>query len=377
MISWNELQFRQDDWLRVHSDTIYWRRSLLNEVTSRDRELFVYALERVRAGQRALIQNYAPGLGDRLERDSSVATTPHMDRLLQLALKHQPRVKPDPQRWFDAISLFDQALALTQIEKADPVELVGRGIEALIDLLSDRLFVGGFEPTDFFVYHDPEHEYLVGPNDVGIGKHLSHRAIGKIRRKTRLMCRRVRDNGLVFLHHRIKDPFGVWLKMQRRVHNGLDDPFVVPDRCGLMFVVEGRDDVSQLAKRITDLLIEKNAVMTEPLAANFSTSGSVDPDNGHSSSQYKVAKMRLRWRGREYELQFIAFHDYFNAARSLTGANHALYKLRQALDIHFPHLWPVEIYEIDWGNPHVRHLVSSRKIAQLGWRVEGEHNTSS
>lgn len=371
MIDWHELRSREEDWLRVSSDAVRWRRELLRWSTNYDRQLFSQALERVRTARELLIERYvAPVFRDQLDSDSAVASTPSPERLLTLALHHEIGHKPGPHRWFDAISVFDQAFAVAQIEKRDPLERIGMAIESLIDFLSGRLFMEGFESTDFYVYYDPSQDFITSSEDVGIGRHLSHRAEGRTRRKHTLMCRRALDNGLVFLRDRIKDPFGVWLKMRRQVdEDQLENPWSVLDRCGLMFVVERREEVPALAKRITTLLEEDNAVVTSPLRANYHTESTISPINGASSSAYKVAKMRLRWKGYEFELQFITFFDYFNAKYSLTDANHAFYKGRQLRRFSFPLIWPSEIYMVEWESAYVRTHLLSWKRDQLGWPI--------
>lgn len=377
MIEWSELQRRQQDWLEVSPDAMRWRRQILKWATNRDHEMFAHAIERVRAGQEKLIIKYAPGLMLQLDRDSSVATTPDLHRLLELAVKRHVGQRPDLHRWFDAVSLFDQALGVAQLEKNDPLELVGKSIATLIDFLGHELFQGAFESTEFYVYHDPERDFIVGPDDVGIGRRLSQRADGRTQRKVRLVCRRAIDDGLVFLHHRIKEPYQVWLKMLRQVAEGkVKNPYEISDRCGLMFVVETREQIPMLADRILSLLQRNGGIVTEPLEANFAIDRPTDATNAASSSSYKVAKMRVCWKDRQYELQFIAFYDYFNSTSSLSDANHELYKLRQARRFSFPVLWPSSIYEIEWDSPHVRHLMRFWKTALLGWQVDGVANAA-
>ena len=374
MIDWEQLQAWQGDWLDPHPDAIKVRKQFLEGSLHVDRWLLTLAIQDVRAARLALLTNYAYGFVDQLGIDSSAASTPHLEILLELANKPGSNETIDRHRWFDAISLFDQAVAIAKIEQSDPMESVGRDTDGLIDFLDVRLFLSGFEPTTFVVYHDPANDYMVGPDDIGIGRALSHRAEGRMRRTHRLTCRRATDNGLIFLDHRNKLPFHVWLKMQRQVNEGrVQNPYVVRDRCGLTFAAKDRDSCLAFAQRVEKVLCKDGAHLTEPLDNNFDRTSSADIGNHESAPTHRFAKMSISWRGREFELQFMALFDHFNAGHSLSAANHELYRLRQATMHFFPKIWPAQIYGIQWRNPRTRHQLRSWKIAQLGWRVNGDH----
>ncbi len=376
MIDLKILKGWEQDWLQLSSTAIDRRRTLWQRMLYRDRDECTRAIRLVRTGRRELVHEFAYGYADQLSPDSSVATTPHLDRLLALANK--PRRAPEPHRWFDALCHFDLTLAVAQIEQRDPEEAVGRDLDELIDFLGGHLFAGTFTQTDFYVYHDPANEFLVGPDDVGIGRHLSHRAEGRTRRKRTLACRKTRDGKLVFLDHRIKDAFNVWLKTHRQIlEKKVEDPYAIHDRCGLTFVVEQQEDLFTLAQKMMDLLLSDGAIITEPLQSNFHMDAAADRLNGDSSAIYKVGKMNVQWRGREFELQFIPFHSYFNAKRSLSEANHALYKLRRCLRIYMPWLWPDDIYGVNWQSPHVITETRGWMTSKLGWHINNDHTSST
>lgn len=373
MIDWETLDRWENDWLKIRQGALEERRAFLEGVLCDDWARLTQAIQWVRYGHEWLVINWAFGLADQLDPESSVATTPHLDRLLRLAAKVTLGENLPPlHRWFDAVSTFDQAVALAKIEQEDPLEGVGRDMDRLIDFLGDRLFTGDFETVEFYVYHDPEHDFTVAEGDIGIGRHLSHRAVGRTRRKARLTCRRVRENGLVYLHHRLKNQFRTYLKIHRQRLLARESPTLVRDRCGLMFVLETVEDALAFAERVREVLVEDGAVVTETPKPNFHVDRPGDPDNKESSKAYKVAKTCLRWRGREVELQFCTFANHFSARLAVSDVNHELYKLGQAFKHFFPWLWPQEVYGINWSNGHVRTQMHAWKVAQLGWRVNGD-----
>lgn len=373
MIDWGDLERWEGDWLQITTRALEERRTFLEGVLCDERALLTQAIQWVRYGHERQVLNWAFGLADQLDPESSVATTPHLERLLRLAAKVTlDEDVPPLHRWFDALSTFDQAVALAKIEREDPLEGIGRDMDRLIDFLGDRLFTGEFETAEFYAYHDPERDFTVAEGDVGINRHLSHRAQGRTRRKARLTCRRVRENGLVYLHHRIKNSFRTYLKIHRQRLMGRTHPTIVRDRCGLMFVLETMEDVAVFAERVRALLVDDGAEVTEPLDLNLHADRPSDAENGQSSKAYKVAKMCLRWRGREVELQFCTFANHFSSRSALSDENHELYKLRQAIEYVFPWLWPQEVYGINWSGGHVRTQMRGWKVAQLGWRVNGD-----
>ncbi len=376
MIDWPTLQQWEGDWLEVSRQAIRRRRDFLRRMLHRDKWLLTLSIEKVRTGRRELVSEFAYGFKDQLDPDSSVATTYDLDRLLVLAQMREPGRDPEPHRWFDALSIFDQTVAVAMLEREDPTEAVGRDLDALITFLGRRVFAGGLVAEEFFVYHDPQHDYTVGSEDVGVGRHLSHRAEGRTRRLNRLTCRRTRDGKLVFLSHRDKSAYNVWLKIQRQaLQQKLVDPYAIHDRCGLMFVVEREEDIAALARHIERQIVRDGGHVVESLDGNHGKDGVVvDLKNDVSSSSYKVAKMIVVWRGRKFELQFTTFADHFNARDSLTDANHALYKLRQARKYAFPQLWPEQVYGIKWDSGHVGKQMNAWMTSRLGWRVNGHHS---
>ena len=376
MISWEELREWEKDWQTVSPEAITRRQHFLQRSLYLERWLLTLAIKIVRSGRKELVNEFAYGFSDQLDMDSSVATTPHLDRLLILADKRTRSKPPELHRWFDALSLFDQTVAVAMLERIDPEESVGRDLDMLIDYLSAFIFKNGFVTKEFFVYHSGN-EFEVGPQDVGIGRHLSHRAKGRVRRKTRLSCRRTREDQLVFLLHRIKDPFNMWLKIQRQIQKKeLSYPYLIYDRCGLMFVAQTTEHVLNLAENIRRVLVEDGGDVVEGLNGNMSHMGvAADESNKESSKHYVVMKMLIRWRDRIFEFQFVRFHDYFHSTSSLTDANHKLYKLRQTRQYIFPKLWPETLFNISWENPQVRMLLHRWMTAKIGWRVNDHPHT--
>lgn len=376
MVDWETLTEWRKDWFSLDANVIEKRLAYLQRTSSLERFHLTQAVITIRYGRERLLDHYAYVYADQLAPDSSVGSTPHLDRLLELAVKNGENRQPDPQRWFEALSLFDQAVAVSRIENEDPYEKIGRDLDSLIDFLRDRLFVGGFEKIDVYSYHDPNNGYTVHSGDVSIDRPLTR--TGLTRRKSRMTCRRLANNHIAYMHHRIKDPFQTLLKMHRQqIERRVKNPFNINDRCGLMFAVPTVEELQELALNLLEILITDHAVEIEPLEMNHETDHRVDVHNQQSSVRYKVAKMLVEWRGRKFEFQFVTFPDYFTSLRSFLESNHELYKLRQAMNYFLPLIWPECIYEVDWSNPHVRHTLRTWKEAQLGWRVNGDHKPSS
>lgn len=376
MIDWQTLQEWQADWLSVDESAIRKRQGFLLDALSREQTHMTRAIKTLRDGRKRLVLEYADIFTDQLELDSSVSTTSNPHRLLALAEKPWADTKPNPQRWFEAISRFDQAVAVAKIEMEDSYETLDRDINRLMDFLWDELFEPVFEKIEVYCYHDPKIEYAVRAEDVGIGHHLSRP--GLQRRKSNLTCRKTRKGELAFFRHRIKDSFDTWLKTQRQIHDPeKKDLYVVHDRCGLTFIVPTLVDLHNIALSIVELLLENGGIEIEPLDINDGKTQSVDVKNHQSSPKYKAAKTLIEWRGRVFEFQFLTFHDYFTSKQSLNDSNHDLYRLRQTMNFFLPLLWPKEIYDVDWVNPRVRSSLRKWKMNQLGWRVNVDHSTKS
>lgn len=375
------LQTWQKDWIfpedaQVQQVALQKRRDLLEHSGYERKAAFSRAIQHVRQGRAALIEKYAFPYTDQLGLDSSVGSTPHLQRLLSLAIEKGANERPDPQRWFESLSLFDQAVSVALIEQADPSELVGQHLEQFIDLLKE-LFAPGFVVKDLYIYHDPKSHFEVHRGNVGIGHHLSRP--GLIRTKVSLKCRHLwqSSNDFTFIAERIKDPYSAWLKIQRQLNVSTKKrPYVVEDRSGLLLVAQ-KEDVLDIAELISMLIVERGGMIVEDLEANFDQDQPNDKANTASSKNYKVAKMLIRWKGRLVELQFVTLHDYFSSKVALSEVNHDLYKLRQYLRTIFPLLFPKDLYGVDWEMPHIRHQLFLCKTSHLSWRVDGKRQKSS
>ena len=373
MKEWIELQKWQQDWLPSTNkpadfkDSIEKRLLLLERSPFVDRWSFTQAIQAVRTARYLLIQNFAYGFTNELLLDSSIASTPHLSRLLTLAQRGSGVF--DVQRRFEALSLFDQALSVAKIEREDPLESIGHNLDQFIDLLSGSIFRNGYSKVKIYSYHDPENEYEVPAGNVGVGKQLRRR--GMSQKLHRLTCRQQKNKEIVFMHHRIKDPFKTWLKMQKQVMGTFrSEPYQIHDRCGLMFIVPRRKSVKIIADKIINLAIRNGAIICETFQSNYGKSEFVDPPNNASSSRYKVAKVCIHWNGHFIELQFMTFYDYFSSTRSLSDVNHELYKLKQSYQCFFPLIWPKEVYGIDWNNGSIISQMTRWKKAQIGWCVK-------
>jgi len=370
VIEWGMLEEWQGDWLTISAKAIRERQKWLETLNRGDLRRFTEAIREARSGRVGLVRDYAPHLLARLSMDSSVATATRGKHLLETAKEHEPREWPNLHTWFDAICVFDASAALALIEQQDPRTAIGDSLYALIGFLRERLFEPGFETTDFYVYRDPTCDFTVSERDIGIGRHLSQRAKGRVRLKSTLNCRRVRGNGLVFLDERPKEAFSEWVKVLRQVALKKPDPYRIRDRRGLMLVCESHANILALCDRLEVEINASGGCVTERPGGNHETNAPVDPTNHSSSSAYKVVKLCVRWRGREFEIQFITFYDYFNSQLSTSPANHQLYKLRQALEFAFPLLFPSSVYGVKWNSTLIGQFEARLKSA-LVKRVNG------
>lgn len=377
MIDWEVLCHWQDDWMKPDPEAIENRRRFLARSLSSDLCYYAQAVHTLRNGRARLVHGYADAYFDQLELDSTVATTSNLPRLLSFAEQLGVQRKTDAQRWFEAMSRFDQVVSIAKIEQHDPYELLDRDMSDLLTFLSKHFFEDRFESAEIYCYFDPAKDYEVREENICIGKHLNRP--GLVRRKSELTCRRTKDErDLVYLRHRVKDPFDVWLKIQRQLaRSKKEDPYLVRDRCGILLVVENEKALHKIAVNIATLLTDHGGKETELLDANHGTNRAIDGANAHSSSGYQMAKMSIMWQGREFEFQFLTLHDYFTSKHSLREANHELYRLKQATDYFLPLLWPAKIYGVDWNLPHVRHELRKWKESQIGLRVTNGRRNSA
>lgn len=371
MIPWQTFLEWQDDWFLIDQKAIDKRRMFLNNQPFLRQTHFKHALDTLRFGRRMLVKDYAYAYAAQLALDSSVATTPHRRRLLDLAEHHEGGESPDPQRWFECLSLFDQAVMIAHIEAHDPIEIVSADINQVIQFIIARLFVGGFRKIEVHSYHNPKKGYIVTPDSIAVDRTLDLPGFNE--RVMPMTCRQISHDGFTYMDHRIKDSFEMWLKIRRQIiERRVKDPFSINDRCGLLFVFLSVDELYEFARRLNFELCANGGEVAEALESNLDGS-TVDKLNTHSSYLFKAAKTLIKWRGRVFEFQFVTFHDYITSMLSLTDANHELYKLKQALNFSLPLLWPESVYGIRWNDVVVRDQLRFCKESQLGWRVQHPH----
>ncbi len=367
MIPWETFLTWQKDWFEIYPYAIESRRKFLADTPFLSQAHFKHARDTVRFGRRMLVKDYAYAYVAQLALDSSVATTPHRKRLLDLAEEHEINQSPDPQRWFEGLSLFDQSISVAHIEARDPIESISTDINQMIKFIIARLFVGGFRKIEVHSYHDPKNGYAVTADNISIDHPLDRPRLDE--RVVPMTCRQIEHNGFTYMDHRIKDPFETWLKIHRQIkEKRVKDPFFVNDRCGLVFVLFSREECFQFAERLTNELLCDGGEIIERLETN-SDGKTVDAENLNSSPNFKAAKMLVKCHGRVFEFQFVTFHDYITSTLSLTDANHELYKLRQALNFSLPLLWPESLYGVNWADEEIRERLFVCKESQLGWRV--------
>lgn len=374
MIQWKQLIEWQTDWQHIHAQALESRQGFLRRAPSREQELFMQCLQEVKRSRRELIAAYAEPFANQLAPDSPIACTPHLDRLLELGERHRKQQLPDPRRWFEALSLFDQALALARIEHKDPLESVGHDMDVLLDYLWDEFFEGDYRRMTLHTYYDPQADYVVWSHNVSMDTELDRPSL--MHRPYPLVCRQIKGGGIGFMEERIKNAFSIWLKIGRKMHAGeRKNAYMVTDRCGLAFVVPTEKDLRAFASILRKTLLANGARVLERFT--LSNNGKpMDPSNKHSSPLFRAGKMLIKWKDREYEFQFLTFHDYLTSKYSLTDANHELYKQKQAFNFALPFLWPKDLYGIDWEDPVVRDELRRWKIDQLGWHVNGKFSNN-
>ena len=373
MLSWSELSEWQNDWQCVDMQAIEKRRVFVERMLSSEREAFVRAVDKLRTGRTNLVRGYADIFADQMKLDSSVARTTNPDRLLRIALKPGEDDLPDPESWFEAVSRFDQALGVMMVNAEAGEELLDLHMSDLIDFLELRFFKKGLVRHEILAYHDPAREYIVRESDIGIDRTLNRP--GLTRRKSKLACRRLLDDTVVFMDDRVKDPFDRWLKLERQRRDpNVEDPTSIFDSCGFLLLLKDKPTLFRVAHHMRDLLVADGAKVIEDFEWNLDAEDQVvDRTNSFTSPKHRFGKMVIEWGGQVFEFQFQTYHDYYTSLRSLTDANHELYKLKQLLKFALQFLWPVEIYKINWKSPQVHHALRTWKEAQLGLRVNGEH----
>jgi len=332
-----------------------------------ERKLLNYILHLVRSERERLAEHYLQDLADRIELESLVAVTPNLQHLLNLAA--EPGDGPlDKQRRHEAIRLFDETCAIARMEQLDPIEKIHQDLEAMLKLLTRELFETDNQEVLMYTYHDRDDCYRVA--DYRINERLERD--GLLEHENRLVCRTARINGTtdyVALHHRIKRHVPAWLKMQKQVQTSRKDPFNIVDRRGLKLIVPTIPLALQLVELIT-AIIEREGGSIVASSQNLTSSGRVDQTNGHSSPNFKTARMEIWWRERFFELQITTFLHYYSSTLSVDMENHAVYRLLQCFDFYFPFLFPTEIYHIDWTDETLRRQMMAREIARLGWLVD-------
>ena len=172
MIPWETFLKWQDDWSVMDPEAIERRRKFLAETPFLSQRHFNSAGETVRFGRKLLVRDYAYAFAAQLALDSSIASTWHRKRLLDLAGEHERDEIPNQRRWLEGLSLFDQAVTIAHIEAHDPVINISEDINRMIKFIIARLFVGGFKETELHSYHDPSHGFTVSSQDVSFDHRL-------------------------------------------------------------------------------------------------------------------------------------------------------------------------------------------------------------
>ncbi len=380
-----DLVLWQRDWFDVGSEEAMRKREALFRAEKRaGKRRIADQLNKVRTGWFDYVEKYAYGLQDALDWDPSVGSTPSVLRLLDIAREASQSDEPDARVWFECMFLIDQAFAQSQIEKDDPMRVLGADLDRFIQLLSGELFEGPHYRETIYSYHDPDRHYMVAEDGIGIGKPLI--CPGCIERLNRLRCRPLRGGGEpVHLHHRPKNEFWTWLKALKQHAKGRKRPFRVFDRAGLRFIAPDVATVHHLVHMITDLVDRSGGHVVSELESNLMfditdeasrdeegdlrVDSPADELNEESSKDFKVAKFDVDWRGRVFEIQLLTYADHYSGLRAISDVGHPIYKLKQGYKYHLPLRFPQPIYGFNWASADVRATLRKWKQHQLGWAV--------
>ena len=364
-LCWSEIVAWENDWTKTCPEAIEKRKRYFETVSKQQRNRMSIMLEFARLGRDKLVNRFAYPLKDELLLESRVATTPSPRRLLDLAAV-SGTTPLHVRQHFEALSLFDQSCALSLIEEEQGRRSVGASLDRMIDFLSHHLFEDESREVTVWTYHDPDDSYRV----VRVGINEQHTGSAGYERMNPIICRVAKNGMPVLFHHRIKGPFGAYLKVHRQLAIHRPDPFTVRDRCGIKLVAPNVQTVYDLAGQINELMVS-NGGTCHVTESNMTGNGTMDPENMHSSPYYKAMKCEIEWRGGIYELLLVTFQDYFSSLLALNDENHELYRLSQLLDISLPFLFPVSVYHsTNWDGEGLRHMLRRQKVAQLGWRVD-------
>ena len=108
------------------------------------------------------------------------------------------------------------------------------------------------------------------------------------------------------------------------------------------------------------------------ISSNVSGHNPLDTSNQHTSPFFKAIKLDVLWRNQHFEIQIMTFADYYSSKFALNNENHDLYRLKQALEIYLPIVFPFQVYGVPWHDDEVRDHLHWIKTEQLGWKMPKE-----
>ena len=348
----------RSDWFNPSMDAVARRLALWRSYDEKHQARVLIALDLVRRSREWLIDAYLYPLRDELSPVSRIALAPDPLRLLRHAERNGSE-PADVRRRFEALHYFDLACGYANIEREEPTRFAREDLDDLIEMFDARVFAGS-ENVTVWTRHD-ERQYTVS------SVHVRDERESDDERENPFPCRMIRGVGSVFFDHRVKELDRTWLKIQKQIADeSIVEKYVVWDRCGIVFVVDGDASMGRLVHALREA-VGQDGELFEDLHAIRGR-----PINVHSAPNFHGKQMGIRWRGRLVEVQLYTFGQYLDNTMSLGLANHEMYRLRQLIRFYCPEiLFPSSVYRtVDWGSNDLRELLFERQAARVGWRVD-------
>ncbi len=328
-------------------------------------------LEAYHAGNNEAIQRYLFPFVDQIDPIVDCSSL-LPERLFDLAGLKGDRNSLSQTR-FEALQAYDVAATIEIIDHADSWWSVSRDQGLLLDLLNPELFRDEDLTLPVWSYHEGV-ELLASEVSVGHDLHRHHPK----KRRTSYKCRVLKDGTPVWFDHRLKGRFETYLKIHRqRVQHKKLDPYLVLDRCGLIYVVETVATAEFLIAEVRRLIESAGGrfVLTDNRLRNGNgreREKRSHKANPNRSDEYRAAWADVFYKGRWFEIQFTLFVSDASARYSLSTVNHELYRQDQWREIFAPIMFPQKararpLYGIRWDHKHTRQELRRFMISKLGW----------
>ncbi len=356
------MHWQRDHAARPRPDAVERRRVLLASGTlPMPRDLLEYVLiPRALRGREQLIHEHAAPMEGRIGLRTEVRLATTLDELLELALVGGDGDHGERRQRLEALATFDAVLGMAAMEAQTTFAQSKHALKTFVSRLEKALFDGTVESRVWSSHDVNRHGYVTRVTDQDPGPHRTRYVMSHLLSR-RLMYLEGKHVPTIF-HYRLKDRYAEWLKVLKQ----WNDPkrranaFHVQDRCGLLLVVPEARHIQPAVQAILRFLA------TLPHAAVIEEPSEHDHGNPDSSHEFKVVKMVVTVDGHTFEIQFQTLADWFSASTATDTVNHDMYRFLQCLGFHFPRLFPMDAYGVDWTSAAVRRGLTEYKRRSLG-----------